>query len=98
MSRGQNVSSDTGSGFVDALHQHASSVKQKSLFDLLVAEGAESRANALQFSFHSIHVDFSKQRLAEGSLDLLTQWAGSCGLEQKRDALFAGEPVNTSEN
>lgn len=97
MSQYQNVSRDTHSGFVKALHQHAKAVKQQSLYDLLCGEVAESRANALQFAFHSVHVDFSKQRLTEGTLDLLTQWAGSCGLEQKRDALFSGEPVNASE-
>lgn len=98
MSHYQNVSGNIPSGSVKALHQHAKAVKQQSLYDLLCGEVAESRANALQFVFHSVHVDFSKQRLTEGTLDLLTQWAGSCGLEQKRDALFAGEPINTSEN
>ena len=98
MNHSQYFSGDSKSDFVDALHQHATAVKQLSLFDLLCGEEAESRATALQFDFGSIYVDFSKQRLTQGSLGLLTQWASSCGLEQKRDALFAGESVNASEN
>lgn len=85
-------------GLLDALHQHANSLRQTSLNKLLCGEGSQARAKALQLSFHSLQVDFSKQRLTENSLDLLTQWADSCGLAQKRDALFAGEPINVSEN
>lgn len=81
-----------------ALQKHANSLRQTSLNDLLCGEGSLPRAKALQLSFHSLQVDFSKQRLTENTLDLLKQWADSCGLAQKRDALFAGEPVNVSEN
>lgn len=94
----QKDSWESKQGLMDALHQHANSLRQTSLNALLCGEGSEARAKALQLSFHSLQVDFSKQRLTEKTLDLLTQWADSCGLEQKRDALFAGEPINVSEN
>ena len=39
----------------------------------------------------------SKQRLTQQTLQLLTSWAQSCGLETRRSALFAGAKVNHSE-
>ncbi len=47
--------------------------------------------------FGSLHIDFSKQRLTQETLSLLVEWAHSCGLETKRQALFAGAVVNPSE-
>ena len=84
-----------------ALHAHAESMKSQPLSDLLVndlASGpANRRANALAFTFGHLHIDFSKQRLTSQTMALLTEWAESCGLAVKREALFAGKKVNTSE-
>jgi glucose-6-phosphate isomerase len=84
--------------FVEALDEHAGVLKTQSLYDLLCQEGSEARAAALHFSFQSLQVDFSKQRLDQKTLDLLVQWAKARGFEDKRCALFSGEPINGSEN
>ena len=81
-----------------ALHQHAELVQAQPLSDLLGGSGvARQRAAALAFSFGSLHLDFSKQRLTQQTLPLLVAWAQSCGLEARRSALFAGAKVNHSE-
>ncbi|WP_447553347.1 glucose-6-phosphate isomerase [Vreelandella sp. EE22] len=84
---------------LNALHTHAEQLQAKSLADLLGGEcpSARKRAEALQFSLGSLHVDFSKQRISEQTLALLMDWAKSCRLEEKRQALFAGANVNVFE-
>lgn len=83
---------------VNELMAHAMKLQAQSLRDIL-GRGpvAQQRAKALAFTFGSLHVDFSKQRLNSKTLAHLMEWARSCGLEAKRDALFAGEMVNPSE-
>lgn len=84
---------------VTALHAHAEQLLAQSLSDLLGGDSfsAQQRAGALAFTFGSLHVDFSKQRITSHTLKLLIDWARSCGVETKRAALFAGKNVNTSE-
>ncbi|AYF34613.1 glucose-6-phosphate isomerase [Vreelandella alkaliphila] len=84
---------------VSELHVHAEHLQAQSLSDLLggSSTAAQQRANALAFTFGSLHIDLSKQRLTTETIELLTAWAESCGLTAKRQALFAGEQVNTSE-
>ena len=42
--------------------------------------------------------DFSKNRLSSETLDLLIDLAESAGVEQRRDDMFAGKPINETEN
>ena len=42
--------------------------------------------------------DFSRQRIDEVTLDLLVALANELKVEQLRDAMFAGEHINTTEN
>ncbi|MGP8291651.1 glucose-6-phosphate isomerase [Vreelandella zhanjiangensis] len=84
---------------VTALDAHAEQLQAQSLSDLLGGDtsSAQQRASDLAFTFGSLHVDFSKQRITPHTLKLLSDWARSCGVETKRTALFAGKNVNTSE-
>lgn len=41
--------------------------------------------------------DFSKNFLADGTLDLLTKLAAEAGVEKKREAMFSGEKINFTE-
>ncbi len=77
---------------------HAMRLQAQSLRDL-IGNGptAKQRAKALAFTFGSLHVDFSKQRLTQKTIALLIEWARSCGIEARRQAFFAGEMVNPSE-
>ncbi|MFB9867425.1 glucose-6-phosphate isomerase [Vreelandella sulfidaeris] len=84
---------------VNALQEHAEHLQAQSLSDLIgnEATAAGERASALVFTLESLHLDFSKQRITPETLSLLVDWAHSCGVTSKRDALFAGSQINTSE-
>ncbi|MGA0531819.1 glucose-6-phosphate isomerase [Hansschlegelia sp. KR7-227] len=42
--------------------------------------------------------DYSKTRVTGETIDLLVELAKTCGVEARRDAMFAGEAINTTEN
>jgi len=44
-----------------------------------------------------VFADLSKNRWDVATRRLLTELARECGLEARRDAMFAGEPINTTE-
>lgn len=83
---------------LNALAAHAEHLQAQSLSDLLENDDtAQQRAASLAYTLGSLYIDFSKQRLTQQTLSLLVEWAYSCGLEAKRQALFAGAEVNSSE-
>ncbi|GAB18978.1 glucose-6-phosphate isomerase [Gordonia effusa NBRC 100432] len=45
-----------------------------------------------------LHIDYSKHRVVRETLELLFSLAREVGVEDKRDAMFAGEHINTSED
>lgn len=84
---------------LNALQAHAERLQAQSLSDLVGSDtpSARRRSSSLAFTFNTLHLDLSKQRVTQETLSLLTDWAHSCGLEEKRKALFAGAKMNTSE-
>jgi glucose-6-phosphate isomerase len=52
----------------------------------LVAEGA------------GLYLDYSKHRITDRTLELLFELAEQAGLQSRIDAMFAGDPINVSEN
>ncbi|TAE34215.1 MAG: glucose-6-phosphate isomerase [Candidatus Kapaibacterium sp.] len=87
------------------LQAHFSSLKERHLRDLFANNS--QRFEQLSFLFKNgkdangeeqmMLVDFSKNRITAETLTLLTQLAQASGLEAKRDAMFAGEKINSSE-
>ena len=45
-----------------------------------------------------LFLDYSKNFIDAGTMDKLFAFARACGLEQRRDAMFSGQPVNTTEH
>ncbi|HSP31589.1 MAG TPA: glucose-6-phosphate isomerase, partial [Halomonas sp.] len=84
---------------LNALEEHAEHLQAQSLSDLIGGDSsaARKRSSALAFTLGPLHLDLSKQRITPKTLSLLVDWAHSCGVEPKREALFAGVKVNTSE-
>lgn len=84
---------------INALIAHAKRLQAQSLSDLIGCDSAAARgrADALAFTFESLHLDLSKQRITQETLSLLVDWARSAGVEEKRTALFAGARVNPAE-
>ncbi|MFW0184730.1 glucose-6-phosphate isomerase [Rothia sp. CCM 9418] len=56
------------------------------------------RADKLSFTVADLHVDLSKNLINEQTLELLTELAQQVQLEQRRDAMFAGEHINITED
>ncbi len=56
------------------------------------------RFNRYQLQVENIFLDFSKNRINDEILSALIQLAKDANVEAMRDAMFAGEKINTSEN
>jgi glucose-6-phosphate isomerase len=67
-------------------------------FDLRDAFARDpGRAAALSFDAPEIHADLSKNLVDTATLHFLLDLARECGLEARRDAMFAGEEINATE-
>jgi glucose-6-phosphate isomerase len=56
------------------------------------------RAERLSAGAADLFVDYSKQRVTDDTLRLLLDVARAAGVEERRDAMFAGEHINTTED
>jgi glucose-6-phosphate isomerase len=66
--------------------------------DLRQAFAADpARFDAFSLSAPEVFADLSKHRWDATTRGLLLQLARECGLEGRRDAMFAGEPINATE-
>ena len=73
--------------------------QQKTTADLRAWFEADStRAEKLSFTAADLYVDLSKNLITEETLALLTQLANEVNLEERRDAMFAGERINVTED
>ena len=80
-----------------ALTQHYQ--EQGRAFDARVALKTDAQRVA-KFSQSAPHIfaDLSKNHIDDASQALLMQLARECGVEALRDAMLAGEPINTTEH
>ncbi|MEE8454284.1 MAG: glucose-6-phosphate isomerase, partial [Limibaculum sp.] len=78
-----------------AVHAHAERLKPVHLRDLFAADPA--RFDTLSVRLDDMLVDFSKEKIDAPALGALLALARAAGVERQRDAMFAGEPVNTTE-
>ncbi|WP_326503889.1 glucose-6-phosphate isomerase [Rothia nasimurium] len=73
--------------------------QQKTTADLRAwFEADPTRAEKLSFTAADLYVDLSKNLITEETLALLTQLAEEVNLEERRDAMFAGERINVTED
>ena len=84
----------------EALAEHAGQAREWRLDELLDAPGrfAEFSLRCDGPQGRGLLLDFSRQRLTAETAGLLRALAGARGLEGAREAFFAGEVVNISEN
>jgi glucose-6-phosphate isomerase len=78
-----------------ALKQHQQQIASLHMRDLF----RENPQRFEQFSLTAadITLDYSKNRMTEQTLSLLLDLAREAGVEQQRDAMFAGEVINSTE-
>ncbi|MGO4861892.1 glucose-6-phosphate isomerase [Atopobiaceae bacterium Sow4_H2] len=80
-----------------ALAGHAGQLKAGFTLKQAFADDSE-RVGKLSFDMDDLHFDLSKNLVDGKTLGLLCDLARACGLEQRRDAMFAGEHINTTED
>ena len=77
------------------LNHLATDMEGQHMRDWFIAD--PSRASVFSMQACGIQLDYSKNRINEGVLKALFNLAEHCQVEAKRDAMFAGEIVNTTE-
>jgi glucose-6-phosphate isomerase len=79
-----------------ALEQHVAGIGDTHLRDLFAAD--PERGERLVADGAGLHLDFSKNRVVDETLTLLGRLARERGVEARREAMFAGEHINVSED
>jgi glucose-6-phosphate isomerase len=78
------------------LERHFAEIGDAHLCDLFAAD--PERGERLVADGAGLHLDFSKNRVTDETLALLGRLAAECGVEERREAMFAGERINVSED
>ncbi len=79
-----------------ALAAHHEAIEGVHLRDLFAAD--PSRGSTLVAEVGDLYLDYSKNRITSETLDLLVALARRAGVEERRDAMFAGDKINTTEH
>jgi glucose-6-phosphate isomerase len=91
------MSSDiTGTAAWKALRTHFDSISGATLRELFAADPA--RGSELTVTAGDLYIDYSKHRLTSETLRRLFDLAREAGVEERRDAMFSGAHINTSED
>ncbi|MGC4935662.1 glucose-6-phosphate isomerase [Gordonia sp. DT30] len=86
----------TGTRSWQALAAHQDHVHSMHLREVFAAD--PDRGRELTVDVGDLHIDYSKHRVLRETLELLFGLAREAGLERRRDAMFAGVHINTSED
>ena len=89
------ITNPTTTGAWSALTQHKASLTPnlRAWF-----EQDPSRAQKFSFDAADLHVDLSKNLITEETVQLLLKLAEEVNLAERRDAMFAGEHINVTED
>ena len=79
-----------------ALEAHADELRDMHLRELFAAD--PGRAERLTGEAAGLFLDYSKNRVTDETLRLLVALAEQAGVAERRDAMFAGERINVTEN
>ena len=79
-----------------ALQAHYDTIGSQHLREIFKAD--PERGTRLTASFEDFYLDYSKHRITDETVKLLLELAEQSGLAEHRDAMFAGERINTTEN
>src|ERR1043166_4475495 len=79
-----------------ALATHYKDMRNRHLRDLFANDA--QRGNRLTAEAVGLYLDYSKNRITEETVRLLTELADECGLRERIDSMFSGEKINSTEN
>ncbi|TFW06042.1 glucose-6-phosphate isomerase [Oxalobacteraceae bacterium OM1] len=80
----------------EALLSHHAEAKDWQMRDLFARD--PDRFTRFSVEGGGLFLDYSKNRINESTMRLLTALAREVGLEKRRDAMFAGEKINSTEH
>jgi glucose-6-phosphate isomerase len=86
----------TSTASFQALENHAAEAEQWQMRNLFAAD--PQRFERMSVEAAGLFLDYSKNRLDGRTLELLAALARARQVEQRRDAMFAGEKINNTEN
>ncbi|MBF6172683.1 glucose-6-phosphate isomerase [Nocardia blacklockiae] len=78
------------------LRDHHAALADRHLREFFAEDPDRGRELTLEVA--DLRIDYSKHRVTRETLDLLVELAEAAGVPQRRDAMFAGEHINTSED
>src|SRR5215467_12276061 len=79
-----------------ALERHHTDIGELHLRELFASD--PRRGERLTAQAEGIYLDYSKNRVTDETMALLVELAEESGVTRRRDAMFAGEHINVSEN
>jgi glucose-6-phosphate isomerase len=79
-----------------ALAEHASAIGSTNLRELFASD--PGRGDRLTAEAGDLYLDYSKHLVTDETLELLLALAERAGVRERRDAMFAGEHVNVTED
>ena len=79
-----------------ALAAHFGAARDLTIRALFAAEA--DRAEKMALDAGDLHLDYSKHRVSQETLRLLSAVARRAGVAERRDAMFAGQHINTTED
>ncbi|MDO3400905.1 glucose-6-phosphate isomerase [Mycolicibacterium neoaurum] len=79
-----------------SLQRHHEAVSSKNLRELFDEDPA--RGTDLTLTVGDLYIDYSKHRVTRETLELLVELATAAGLQDRRDAMYSGAHINTSED
>ncbi len=80
----------------EALERQASALRERHLRELFASD--PGRADRLSVDGAGIHLDYSKQRVDDYAVSSLLALADEAGVADRRDAMFRGEHINSTED
>ncbi|WP_167478040.1 glucose-6-phosphate isomerase [Nocardia arthritidis] len=78
------------------LHDHHAAIAGRHLREFFAEDPERGRELTVQVG--DLHIDYSKHRVTRETLGLLVALAEEAGVERRRDAMYRGEHINTSED
>ncbi|MFN8133648.1 MAG: glucose-6-phosphate isomerase [Solirubrobacteraceae bacterium] len=79
-----------------ALEAHHSHIEPRHLREMF--ETDPGRGTRMTLEDVGLYLDYSKHRATDETVGLLVALAKACGVEERRDAMFAGEKINVTED
>src|SRR5947208_4173822 len=79
-----------------ALEEHLGELRDTHLRELFADDA--TRGERLTVEAEGLYLDYSKNRITDETIRLLLELAEERGVAERRDAMFAGEKINVTEN